>query len=438
MTNTYIAHHGILGQKWGVRRFQNPDGSLKAAGARRYNSVSRESIKQRKETIKTLNNKINVDPYSKNRQKNKQKLSYEIEQLKNDKLKLKVNQGKINLKGRNYYNKKVQQYMDQGFSKEEAEIRAYRSNQGRKYVMAAAGVTLAAVAAYGGYKYYKNNVDGTLKAGKKLQNITSFMRNVENEALYTSHNIRDNIKYRGLYGAVNMNDSGAEHIYKNTINIKKNIKVASHKSAEKIAVNLFNTDKQYAKEMKDTIDMARIATIGDPLHARQHKMLTEASKEIMIGKPGKNFYKASNWLLAAHDNILPGQDARNKKLYDALKKSGYSALRDYNDESLSGYHSVSSNIIFDGAKNIEISNIIDMKNNVTKMGADRIAAQLLEIGDVVVPYAGITGAYTTGIRSLANKKARSNEIQIANKYRKEHPGTKLSTEQIIKNYYNFK
>lgn len=31
-----LVHHGILGQKWGVRRFQNPDGSLTAEGRSRY------------------------------------------------------------------------------------------------------------------------------------------------------------------------------------------------------------------------------------------------------------------------------------------------------------------------------------------------------------------------------------------------------------------
>lgn len=34
----YLAHHGILGQKWGVRRFQNEDGSLTPEGRKRYGS----------------------------------------------------------------------------------------------------------------------------------------------------------------------------------------------------------------------------------------------------------------------------------------------------------------------------------------------------------------------------------------------------------------
>lgn len=34
--NGFLTHHGITGQKWGIRRFQNPDGSLTEEGKRRY------------------------------------------------------------------------------------------------------------------------------------------------------------------------------------------------------------------------------------------------------------------------------------------------------------------------------------------------------------------------------------------------------------------
>lgn len=33
--NNYLAHHGVLGQKWGIRRYQNKDGSLTEAGKKR-------------------------------------------------------------------------------------------------------------------------------------------------------------------------------------------------------------------------------------------------------------------------------------------------------------------------------------------------------------------------------------------------------------------
>lgn len=42
----YLAHHGILGQKWGVRRYQNADGTLTEAGKRKMDKIREKQSKK--------------------------------------------------------------------------------------------------------------------------------------------------------------------------------------------------------------------------------------------------------------------------------------------------------------------------------------------------------------------------------------------------------
>lgn len=49
-----LYHHGIFGQKWGVRRYQNSDGSLTAQGKKRYGGNSyKELTREGKKKYKT-------------------------------------------------------------------------------------------------------------------------------------------------------------------------------------------------------------------------------------------------------------------------------------------------------------------------------------------------------------------------------------------------
>ena len=58
----YLAHHGVKGQRWGVRRFQNPDVSITEKEKRRMKTLQGKSDKLDAKKAKLNSQKSKLNP----------------------------------------------------------------------------------------------------------------------------------------------------------------------------------------------------------------------------------------------------------------------------------------------------------------------------------------------------------------------------------------
>jgi hypothetical protein len=171
----YLQHHGILGQKWGVRRYQNYDGTLTTAGKKRYD-VDTEGAKEKIETAKKNLKRAKTDyniataygtipnaEATASLVKAQDSKKWAEQQLHSEKIKEKLNSETGEKSKRRL--KLEQSYREKGMSQEEAEIAAYQRVRTEKILATAAGLTVAAATALVAYKHYDKTVDKIIKAG---------------------------------------------------------------------------------------------------------------------------------------------------------------------------------------------------------------------------------------------------------------------------------
>ena len=56
-----LCHYGIRGMRWGIRRYQNADGSLTTAGRNRYSTGKHHSIFTRKKTTSKVKTRLSEE-----------------------------------------------------------------------------------------------------------------------------------------------------------------------------------------------------------------------------------------------------------------------------------------------------------------------------------------------------------------------------------------
>ena len=398
--NSELYHYGVKGMKWGVLRYQNEDGSLTSLVKKRDKMLSDRKVAKKNSTTSNI---VNAE--------------YSRREFEDAKTRLKLENQKKKSKRQQDLEKK---YIDQGFAKDEAEIKAYNRAKTETILKVAGGIALASAAAYVAYKHYDKVTDRVFEKGSEIGRLTNNGSEPTNRAFYGFVNKHDKDRYEGLYGKT-LGANGP--VYRKAMRAAGDINVASPESARKVLKNMFDTDKQSFDVFKKNIDAMAFVV---PPTTKQGKLWRKAKQELDSGKIGDNTYKAFNTTLVLHTKE---QQPINDKFYSAMKKAGYGAIRDVNDKENSGYFARNPLIVFDTDKiNVE---------GFTKLGSDHIDSMFAkEQGKVAAhalanEYGPIGAAFATSIGAMKLVK-RSNETKFVENYRKQHPESALSNNEILK------
>lgn len=390
-----LYHHGIKGQKWGVRRFQTEDGSLTPAGEKRYGDGGHitKNGKHKSGGDKMFFKAKKTDIKSGSEQPKKNFI-----QKRKDKL--------------------MDHYISKGYEPEAASIMVKQRMKTEAILAVVGGVALTAAAVKVSRRIGQDYLDKTFKSGHVIQNIGANKNaTFQDTPFFAAVNNSDKKTYGMNYASEKRSmakgfaqEKGLDYdgIYNNQIKLTGTIKRASVRNAQKIFYEKMDKDPKFREEVLGTLK-------------KTDYWDNNAVTAYKNGRHSRKFYDRFNQALATPQFQEAGL---HKKYYDEMKKHGYNAILDINDTRYSGYRTISKSptIFFGNDKWDKISSRklsdVEIDNNAAKFTQEYLIKSTAK---------GL--AARVGI--IAGVKSISDQRKIE-KYLDEHPNSKLSRKEILK------
>lgn len=343
-----LYHHGIKGQKWGIRRYQYADGTYTPAGRKRYGVSQSSSNAQRVATMMGM------------------------------RVKDVVNTARTQVTGRQY----VDTYLKRGTtfariqtSKEFenfAFYATYKKADSDKYM-----------------GLFGKNLISRANSDAKRAEKTANASGSEADAA-TAKQLRDK--------ANNMK------IYQLKLETTKKLKVPSDENASDITANLLK-DSEFKKNVVASIEDSK-----EKMRRPTQQVLFKQAQNALNKDPSRMttsekvaVYKALNLSLTNHNQQ---EVAAQAKFYSELKKKGYNALLDYNDKDYSSYHAKRPMIVFD-TDSVKLQSVTETNPKIVeKMYAKYNTERIMkEVGANTIGYISKLGTKTVSeCESYVKKK----------------------------------